>query len=294
MIIRPRVLVFILATSACAAPKFLAPPPKLDAMPAHVIIAPHGDDEKRFNLNLQPLDDAKSIIYRQEYGGGGVAVGLMLGAVGVMANRAAIKNETLADVELLKNKLPVRPLALYQDVATEFPELAIPAAHTKAVRIIPEVLVVRTDDEMLLIGCRLIVNYTSVGRPWIAIYTYQTDLKFPKAEVAQGLNPEQATKLRGQLRHGFLSLTGLYLDDVKTQSAPGKIVYFKSAFLTPRIMRSMVGQEQKGPGDRVVLRGRRGVLSFPRASVELSDSGPSNDSAGASSADSTPGPEAVQ
>lgn len=50
------------------------------------------------------LNDQHSVLYMQNHGGGGVAVGVLLGPLGVIANIKMIQAQTESDATLLKNK----------------------------------------------------------------------------------------------------------------------------------------------------------------------------------------------
>jgi hypothetical protein len=265
-------LLALAAAPGCVAPA-LQPAPKLDAAPTYAV-QPDPLGDQRFTHTLQPLDDAKTVLYLQSFGGGGAGVGLLLGPLGVAANAKAIGANTDADVKLLAGKLPLRPADTYQDVLRELPELAAAAPGAGAVRLTPEVLIVRAKDEVLLFGCTLGVDYTGVGTKWSRTYVYQTGISIPKAQVAQGLAPEQLQALQAELRTGFQTLTALYLDDLHGKAEPVRSVKFKSVYMSPRFTFELVGQELPGPADRRVVRlvlrnGGAITYSFPQAAVEV-------------------------
>ena len=65
------------------------------------------------------LDAAKSIVYSQNFGGGGAALGLLLGPLGVAANISMIDSNTEADAVRLRGKLTLAPRELFLAAATQ-------------------------------------------------------------------------------------------------------------------------------------------------------------------------------
>jgi hypothetical protein len=275
---RNHLFAFMLAASACAAPHYMSVP-KQEGIVGHVI-APDPYTKAHFSNTLKPLNDENNVLYRQEFGGGGAALGVLLGPIGVAANAAAIGSATSADVELLKGKLPLDPTALYRDVAKDFPELAEPNIDVKsvAVRVSPKVLIVKAEGEVLLLGCTLTVDYRPAGLKWVGHYVYQTTLKYAKAEVAQNLTSDQIKRANAELRAGFQALTALYFDDLHGKLPLGHDVRFKSAYLSPRNLFELHGQQLPGTADRAVIRGTSATYSFPRAGIEVAAAEPASDS----------------
>lgn len=263
--------------TACAPPRFLAVPTAAKE-PAHVV-APEADLETRLGSSLQPLDDARTVLYLQTYGGS-VGVGLLLGPFGVAANAAAMGNKTKEEAALLKGKLPWDPAALYAEVAKGRPELS-GTGDKAAVRVSPQLLVVKTEGDVLLLGCALQVDHRPAGQEWKATYLYQTRQRFPLAEAAKGLAPAQLQAAEAELRAGFQALTALYFDDLRGKLGPGKDVTYKSDFVTPRFVIEWKGKEVPGPGDRVVLRAVGAMLSLPRDAVQVAVARPAGQEQGA-------------
>lgn len=259
-------LLLVLATSSCAAPARMVPIPRFDAAPAHAV-APDPLVEKRFTQGIQPLDDARSIHYLQFFGGGGAAIGVLFGPLGVVANVRAIERATAADVAILKGKLPLDPLAMEREVARGIPELMAAAPDASAVRLTPEVVVVRMKDDRLLFGSTLLVDYGPIGRSWKRTYVHQSAFTATKAEVAQGLTPAQLRDLEAQLRAGFQAVTALYLEELHGTASRIGEVKFKSEFVTPRVQIEFTAEELSGPADRLVARVALTTYSLPRSGV---------------------------
>lgn len=255
----------LLAALAACTPRFLAVPTH-QKEPAHAV-APEADLEARFNHTLQPLDDAKTVLYLQTFGGS-LGVGLLLGPIGVAANIAAVRNKTNEEVTMLKGKLPWSPAAIYAEAAKGRPELAS-AVGSGSVRLSPQLLVVRVKDDALLLGCALTVDQRPTGQEWKATYYFQTRQKLPLADAVKGLPAERLLAVEAELRAGFRAVTELYFDDLRGKLGPGKEITYKSEFVTPFTAIEFKGMELPGPADRAVIRAVGGMFSLPRELVEV-------------------------
>jgi hypothetical protein len=225
--------------------------------------------EKSYGHTLRPLDDNNSILYYQNFGGGGVALGL-LGPFGVAANMAMIEKNTDSDVALLKGKLELNPQAIFSEIASEYPSLSLSnAPQTTAVRITPLLNVVKQEDEQLLFGCSILVDFTATGTSWVGKYVYQLPLKYTKAEVAHGLSVAQRTALVDQAGIGFRAIAKLYLDDRDKKLIAKRELRYKSTFVEPRFDFEYLGQELPSQGQRINVRTLNTVYSFPSGYAQI-------------------------
>lgn len=259
----------LLVLTACA-PRFLAVP-TFTKEPAHAVL-PEADVEARFNHMLKPLDEAKTVHYLQPYGGS-VGVGLLLGPIGVAANIAAIDEKTTEEVAMLSGKLPWSPASLYAEVARTRPELSEPAGQ-EVVRVSPQLLLVKTDGEMLLLACVLQVDHRSVGQEWRGSYVFQTRQKFTLTEAARGLTPAQVRAGEAELAAGFRALTTIYFDDLRGKLGPGMDIEYKSRFVTPNMDIALKGKRVAGPEDRLVFRSVGTMYSLPREAATVAEPTP--------------------
>lgn len=258
-----------LALAAGCAPRYMAIPTEGRPVPGYVI-EPDPAIADRFGHTRQPLNDARDLHYVQSRGGS-LAVGLLFGPLGVAANVSAVEKRTTEEAALLKDKLPLAPRAALQEVARKYPEIGRRGPAARAVRLTPEIVVVRSEDEHLLIGCLLLVDYRPAGVEWRTQYLYQTTARLPVFLVVNGMPADQLRELEEHVRQGFSSLVALYLDDLDGRLPPGREILFKSTFLTPGGPIPFDGRELPWSSSRAVIRGVHGMFSFPRGTVEIED-----------------------
>lgn len=261
-------IIVLLSLGACVAPQMLAVP--AITPPASHSVGTHPLVEKNFNHMLRALDDKNSILYLQSFGGGGVGLGL-LGPFGVAANISMIEKNTDADVALLKGKIPLDPQAIFSEISGEYPTLTSGATLHKSVRITPLIDVIRQENEQLLFGCSILVDYTPIGTNWVGKYVYQFSLEYSKNDIAQGLSPDQHRALSDQAKTGFRMLANLYLDDMSGKLPSRRDLKFKSTFISPRFGIEMAGQEVSNDGERITIRSVGAVYSFPKSLVHVSN-----------------------
>lgn len=249
--------------AGCATP----PPDNVPATPTppSYSIGPNPLVVKEFGYATRALDDKNSIVYLQTFGGGGAAVGVLLGPLGVAANMSMIGKVTDDDVLMLKGRITVDPVAVFGDIAREYPAFASPSAATNSVLLTPLLNVVKQENEDLLFGCTLLVDYSAVGATWVGRYAYQLPVRYAKAAVAQGLSAEQQALLAEELRAGFRVLARLYLDDAAGRLPRGGEVKFRSTFVQPRLDFEITGKQLPGEPDRLnVSIGYGRIYSLPR------------------------------
>lgn len=261
------VLTSFMLLNACATAPQMQIAPSVSPLPAHSV-GPNPEVEGGFNHTSRPLDDKNSIIYAQNFGGGGVALGL-LGPFGVAANIALIAQATETDVGLLKGKIPLDPQVIFSEVLSEQPRLNTKTPTDKAVRLSALLNVVKQQDEKLFFGCTVLVDYRPTGTNWHGRYVYQLPLEYTKAEVAQGLSTDQRNTLTSQVREGFRTLVKLYLDDTGGALVSKRDIKFKSTFVLPRFDFELTGQELPSEDQRINIRSVGAVYSLPKNYVQI-------------------------
>lgn len=261
-------VVFAAMLSGCAsAPVIFTPASHEQMSTEHQLVS---SEALKLSSNvISHLNDQQDIIYVQNFGGGGVAVGVLLGPLGVLANVAAIQSETNADVELLHGKIAFDPQSALRAVAPNYGiELAHDSPH--AVNLTPYVQVVRDDQKQLLFGTGLIITTTlNDGRPYSARYFSQTELSFSKQQVADGLDDAQQQQLQQVLQDSIAYTVELYLSDRKGEFSSTEIVRFESEFISPRIMFTQQGHLLRNDSQRLIVRSFDHVLSLPQSAVTI-------------------------
>jgi len=266
------VLVFVSLIGCGGKPQFLA-------VPSHQKVP----EPAEFQLGRSPLlditnhttghlDDNKNIYYYQTFGGGGVAVGLLLGPFGAAANASAIESQTEEDLLALNGKLAVDPVELFQASSSSI-TLRQDKSPTIA-EISPYLYVTNVDEENLNFASTIIVDYNNLGINWAGKYMTQLDISLSKQEVVDGLTDEKLALLKSEMIKGFEQSLALYQKD-KQHQLPGKNeVLFKSQFASPRFEFELMGEQVESSEERVNIRSFGVVYSLPKNSVELVKSTP--------------------
>jgi hypothetical protein len=145
-----------LVLSGCAAPQL----PPLQTMPERSATQSLARGVKapiEANHMTQYLRPDASLVYTQSQGGS-LAVGLLAGPLGVLANIKNIENNTMKDMDRLRGRVALDPpLAFRQALATSGVPLREPASPGD-VTITPWVVVARTTPETVEVSARLLVE----------------------------------------------------------------------------------------------------------------------------------------
>lgn len=262
----PLAIVSIFMTG-CATVEYQSPPPLTTNQITHEISKSHLLTQT--NNTLKHLNPNEDILYQQNFGGGGVAVGVLLGPFGAMANAAAIESNTEDDIDLLKGKLTFIPSELFKKSASQH-QVELVNGNENSIKLSPYIYVSKTENEQLLFASALIVE-TNPGEKnnWLGKYMYQTTIKMPKSDIADGVNDSEHTLLKTELEKGFDELVRLYTEDRKGNLKKEQELTFISDFVSPRFNFEMVGDLIPSETDRVNIRTYGAVYSLPRNAVEV-------------------------
>lgn len=262
------VVAAVIGLTACAGkPTFQSSPPQTVGAKQYQLS--HSSLLAMSDHMTKPMNAEQDIIYFQNFGGGGAAVGLLLGPFGVAANIAAINSNTEDDVKAMSGQLKLQPVQLFKDAAyaRQF-DLAGKAALTVS----PFVYVSKTENEQLYLASALIVENNLTGKEkWVGRYFYQTELKVAKSTIIDGLSAEELANFNAALRNGFEQAIELFEKDNAGQLLSQNEVTVSSDFLSPRFALEQFGQQVAADNDRVNVRLMNGVFSLPKASVKLTN-----------------------
>lgn len=265
---RPMRLFLLALTAATLAGCAAAP-----ALPTARVRSPadtHGiaiaDAIKRTDHTAQHLNSEKSIIYSQNFGGAGAALGL-LGPLGVAANVSMIESATKADATKLTGKVKVDPVALFQEAAAT-QRLALQSEGTTAtVRLTPYLLVIKVNETTLNTGAALFIEATGAnGKPWSTKYVLQLPGSYSLESLA-ALSDNQTATLRDDLRAGYRKLLAFYNRDKPESSAGEQKIIFRSTFVSPRFDLETAGSLIEQSGTTVWLRTYSGVFALQSNTV---------------------------
>lgn len=234
------------------------------------------------NHMVKHLDEHKRAIYFQNFGGGGAAVGLLLGPLGVAANVKAIDSATTKDVEALRGRIASNPVLAFKSAASRAGVVVHEQPNGTAARATPYLYVVKMQDEpeALSIAAALIVESPSdkpakrknaPAQPqWRYKYMYQLPGKYTLASLA-ALDSAAQRKLDMDLDSGYAELLKIVSSDTAENAAKEKPVKFKSTFLVPRFDFEQMGNLIAEESEMVWLRNPTGVYGIQRDSYQSLD-----------------------
>lgn len=216
------------------------------------------------------LNDANTIVYENQFGGGGVGVGL-LGPLGVAANVAAINSRTGKEAALLHDKIGIDPQDLLWLALTATPLKLVDSSDTHAALFKPTLEVTSMGDHDLRFGVSFQVEDHPAGKEWTGTYFWELRTTLTREAVLAGLSNPALQALRQEAADGFQQLVALYVRDASQTLPNGGKIKFHSPFFQPRFNIKNQGTTLAGPAGRLtvrLLRGKNEVASFPEYAVQ--------------------------
>ena len=226
------------------------------------------------------LDAAKSIVYSQNFGGGGAALGLLLGPLGVAANISMIDSNTEADAVRLRGKLTLAPRELFLAAATQQGlEVVDDAATGVPGRTLatPYLFVSKTDNDRLLTAAAVRLEYGQGADQWSGVYMYQLPSSYQLDDLAR-LTPEMQARLGTEAAQGFSALAAFIAKEAPQQDGQAKggtekAFSYQSDLLTPRIEIEMNGRFIARSGDLIWFRSFGGVYAVRTSNIKVMSGG---------------------
>lgn len=259
-------LVSLLLAACGTPPRLQALQPKL-AVPADYALSQSPLLEST-NHMTQHLDKDKSVLYFQNYGGGGAGLGLLLGPIGVAANIAMIESNTKKDAEQLRDKVSVNPREIFAEVAQRH-GLSISSTPTdQKPKVTPYLYVSKTEGDLLLLSSALIIEQGAGAEKWTGKYMYQLPMKYSVNELSK-LGDNETAQLKDAVAMGFSQLVKNVSSESPERFAQEKKITFKSDLVNPRFDFEMIGSLISDDGDVVWVRTVGGVFALRRANVSF-------------------------
>ncbi|MDK2126993.1 hypothetical protein [Parachitinimonas caeni] len=218
------------------------------------------------NNTQKHIDDKKNILYFQNQGGGGAAMGVVLGVIGAVANAAMIEGNTTKDVQQLKNRLVFDPRDIFKEAA-ERASLKIGAGSSVSQPIItPYVYVSKGDKDNLLVCAAVLVEASAPDSKWVGKYMYQAPRQYTIEQLAN-LDENSSLALKGSLAEGFEKII-LHIGQENPEMLKAeKPITFRSELLSPRFDFEMVGNIISDDTEIVWLRTVGGVYAVRKSSI---------------------------
>ena len=247
------------------------------AAPVPVDATPADAKPKRGMLvatNTLYLDDARRISYRQDFGGGGLATGLLLGPLGAAANAKAIQNANERESAALRGKFPFTPNDLLGRALAARPAVA---GATVEAELTPSLFVTRDANERLIFWAMIDV---SIGE-WRGRYSALAQGRVPLADATQGLSGDPLRNLEWGLQAAYANALDAMSADIAGQLTGFSKQHAKIEALSPRFAGMVKYEHVLRTEERVIVRalapgkylaqgmGFIGVLVVPAADVKF-------------------------
>jgi len=229
------------------------------------------------NHMAKHLDENKSVLYFQNFGGGGATMGVLLGPLGVAANVKYIDLATSKDVETLHGKIKSDPIQVFKSAAARAGVVIHEQPNGTASRATPYIYVVKMEPDVLAIAAALIVE-SPMDNPakrqnappepqWRYRYMYQLPGKYTLGSLA-ALDDSSMAKLETELGSGYAEILAMMARDTAESAAKEQKVTFKSTFLVPRFDFELIGNLISEEADIVWIRNPMGVYGIRRESYQ--------------------------
>lgn len=249
------------ATGAPPAPQ--SAPPKALSSAGFAVARTALVDET--NHMQKHVDRAKQILYFQNYGGGGVGLGVLLGPIGVAANISMIDGVTQKDVDQLKDRIAIDPGALFAEAARRH---NLPAGQgADALRVTPYLLLSKANETTVLAAAALIVEQGQGTTLWRGKYMLQLPRSYSVAELA-ALDAAGTEQLRQATAQGFDALLARLQAEATATPGGEKAITFKSDLLSPRFDFEMSGRLIADDGQLAWVRVIGGVFAVRKSNIQ--------------------------
>lgn len=259
--------VFAVAANALAADP--VPEEKLPQAPQarHFLVSRLPDQELNLGGTLAALDSEHTVLYHQDFGGGGATIGFLFGLTGVIVNAAIVSHRTEREAASINGMLSLKLVELLTELADAD---ETDASNTPPVSLSPLLRLVATQGGSLLFGCELVVKETKDGSPSASRYLVVLPFDMPRAELMYGISEDRRAEIAGRARGGFEKAFALYRADRGGKLLSQSEVSFKSTYMSPRddlpFKATRVGDPEE-PG--LTVRIRNLVIALPREDIEL-------------------------
>ena len=212
------------------------------------------------------LNKEKNILYFQNFGGGGVGLGLLLGPLGAAANASMIEGNTKKDIERLESKIDIKPRELFAAAAHESGVLLPDSAGSSSPIATPYLYVSKVEDGQLQVAAALLVAQGAGAQQWTGKYMYQLPQRLSMDELAN-LSPSSLDQLKADLQKSFGALLTHILSEKQEHQSQEQKVFFKSDLLSPRFDLQMLGSLVRDEGTVVWVRTLDGVYGIQKTKI---------------------------
>jgi hypothetical protein len=260
------IVTFLLAACAGAPQKLQSLPP--DVKESSQIMISQSEMLESTNNMTKHLDKEKRILYYQPFGGGGAALGVLFGPIGVAANGAMIEANTNADVAAMYGKILVEPREIFSDVATQNGLSFSAIQNENSPRFTPYLYIPKLENGTLLVASALIIERGNGANRWRGKYMYQLPVSYSVAALSE---PDENVneQLRKAAAIGFGKLLRMIRNENQETLSQEQSITFHSDFLNPRFNFEGRGSLVANDTDIVWVRTIGGVFAIQKGNITM-------------------------
>lgn len=220
------------------------------------------------NHMLQPLAGEGTVMYFQNQGGGGLALGLLLGPLGVAANISGIESVTKADVARIQGRIQLRPDQAFLQAAGATGFQVQGSGGQAAIQVTPHVLVSKNTDLSISISSSLLFEGSDSTGKWTRRYQYELDQKYSLDAIA-AFGDAQSADIQRASTDAFVALLRHIQQEATLAPGSEARISFKSPYISPRFDFEMAGSLIGSKDGRTWVRSMMGVFAVLPADIQV-------------------------
>jgi hypothetical protein len=217
---------------------------------------------------VKHLNAEQTMLYTQSEGGGGVALGLLLGPLGAAANVKMIDTQTETDAARIKGKLVLDPEAAMRAVAPGRGFAFGTSAGPADVKFSPYVVVSKSNETDLRVSSSILIESPEGAEKWVRRYRYQLPGTYTLDDLEKN-GAARSAALQAELVKGYAALLRHLTEETEAGIAKERPITVKSAFLTPRIPLELYASLVREEQDRIWVRTTWGVIAMASVDAEI-------------------------
>ncbi|WP_157355022.1 hypothetical protein [Methylotenera sp. 1P/1] len=225
------------------------------------------DLNTQLNHLQKGINEDNTLLYFQNQGGGGLALGLM-GPFGVLANMKMIEANTNKDLAQLRGKLMPNPHVAFQQAADSLQMVIENKPSPQDIRVTPVILISKTDPSTFHISAITFFEGGSDKDKWTHRYQYQLPDQYTLEQLVN-LTTAQISDIQTQSAAGFTAILRQVNEETDVNIAKEKKIIFESAYFSPRWTYEMLGSLAGEKDGRIWVRTFGGLTAINPKDVKI-------------------------
>ena len=207
-----------------------------------------------------------SVLYFQNFGGGGAALGLLAGPFGVMANMKMIETNTDHDLSKLKGRVQFNAKTAFAQASSAEGFRVLEHASAQDIRVTPYFIISKTTENTIHLSSSLQIEGGEGSNLWSRNYRYQLPGVYNLDSLAT-LQPEALANIQAQSTLAYAAILKQYNAESDASILAEPQIIYTSEFLYPRFtfdtLGSLIGEKE----GRVWVRGFLGVVAIDPSNI---------------------------